>query len=154
MKVPIPASVGLTVLAYCGSVNAFASSNAISSSSRSGLGLRRRAGASSLLSSAVATHPPLQHVLRNVILKKPLTRGKLPIPDHPSADREQGSRPYHGLRETTAETTASADLMPLLLQGLPYLKPTEHAELQRALAVALRVQTDAAGTREGVCSRF
>jgi hypothetical protein len=39
--------------------------------------------------------------------------------------------------------------MAVFLQGLPYLRPTEHAELQRALAVALRVQTDAAGTREG-----
>jgi (p)ppGpp synthase/HD superfamily hydrolase len=43
---------------------------------------------------------------------------------------------------------ANNDMMQQLREGLPYLTPREVSELQRALAVALRVHTDAAGTRE------
>ncbi|KAG5187958.1 hypothetical protein JKP88DRAFT_197917, partial [Tribonema minus] len=55
------------------------------------------------------------------------------------------SKPHHALRLTTIGVDA-IDLVDKLREGLPYLGQVEHAELQRALAVALRVH---GGTREG-----
>eukprot|EP00611_Tribonema_gayanum_P002622 TRINITY_DN11980_c0_g1_i3.p1 TRINITY_DN11980_c0_g1~~TRINITY_DN11980_c0_g1_i3.p1 ORF type:complete len:629 (-),score=102.74 TRINITY_DN11980_c0_g1_i3:158-2044(-) len=58
-------------------------------------------------------------------------------------------RPHHALRIAVPAGSTAVDLAEKLRDGLPYLGQTEQAELQRALAVALRVHSDAAGTREG-----
>jgi hypothetical protein len=51
-------------------------------------------------------------------------------------------------RRVSTIADANNDMMQQLREGLPYLTAREVSELQRALAVALRVHTDAAGTRE------